>query len=194
MDRAYSILETKSMDEDEDKFYVKGMASTPTPDRMKDIVEPLGAKFQTPMPLLLQHNHEKPVGHMTLASPSKKGIPFEAEIPKVKEEGVIKQRVDEAIHSLKYKLISAVSIGFKPIEYSYLDDGGVHFSEWEWIELSLVTIPANSEAVIHAVKSIDQKAIAALGIKADDRDYLLPRDRGQQRARRPIQLIPAKRY
>lgn len=195
MERAYSILDTKAFDEDEDKVYIEGIASTPTPDRMRDVVAPMGAKFKTPMPLLWQHNHDKPVGHMTFANPNKDGIPFKAEIPKIKETGTLKDRIDEAIQSLKYKLVAAVSIGFNPTEYSFMDDGGIHFQEWEWLELSLVTIPAQSEAVISAVKSIDHERMAALGIKRSDRDSLLPGASGNQRKafRRPIQLIPAKR-
>lgn len=163
--RAYSVLETKMFDEDDDKFYIKGMASTPTPDRMKDIVDPMGAKFKTPMPLLWQHNHEKPIGLMTFAKATKDGIPFEAEIPKIKEAGTLKDRLDEAIQSIKYKLVAAVSIGFRPIEdaYEFMENGGIHFKEWEWYELSAVTIPANAEAVITAVKSVDKALLSASG-------------------------------
>lgn len=168
MDRAYSILDCKEV-EDSDKYLtVKGVASTPTPDRAGDIVEPMGAKFKTPMPLLWQHRHAEPVGTVTFAEPTANGIPFEARIPKVQEDGALKTRVDEAIHSLKYELVSAVSIGFKPLEYSFMDDGGVKFTEWEWLELSLVTIPANAEALISTVKSMDQKHLPASGNKGDE--------------------------
>lgn len=193
MERAYSILTSKDFSEDDEKVIVKGIASTPTPDRMRDIVEPMGAVFKTPMPLLWQHSHEKPVGHVVFAKPEKKGIPFEAHLPKIKEEGNLKLRVDEAIQSLKYKLVAAVSIGFKSIEHSYMDNGGIHFTEWEWLELSLVTIPANSEAVIQAVKSLDQKYLAALGRKvAGDPDSQSPGVSGKS-FRKPIQIIPASR-
>lgn len=193
MERAYSILTSKAFSEDEDKVYVEGIASTPTPDRMRDIVEPSGAQFKTPMPLLWQHDHEKPVGHVIFAKPEKNGIPFKAELPRVKEEGNLKLRIDEAIQSLKYKLVAAVSIGFKPLEYSFMDNGGIHFTEWEWLELSLVTIPANSEAVIQAVKSFDQKYLAALSRKAaGDQSDPIPGVSGKS-FRKPIQLIPARR-
>lgn len=166
MNRAYSILDCREFDDNDEKFVtVKGIASTPTPDRMNDIVEPMGAKFKTPMPFLLYHDHQLPVGNITMAQPTAEGIPFEAVIPKVAEPGRVKDRVDEAIHSLKYNLLNAVSIGFSPIEYSHLDDGGLRFAEWEWLELSLVSVPAQSEAVITAVKSFDQKHLPASGKK-----------------------------
>jgi HK97 family phage prohead protease len=167
MDRAYSILDCKEFDDSGAEYLiVKGIASTPTPDRHGDVVDSKGAVFKTPMPLLWQHRHDSPVGNVTFAEPNEKGIPFEARIPKVTEDGTVKTRVDEAIHSLKYDLVNAVSIGFSPIEYNYKDDGGIHFNKWEWLELSLVTIPANADALISTVKSLDQKHLPASGRKS----------------------------
>lgn len=165
MKRAYSVLEVKSFDED--KRVIEGIASTPSPDRMNDIVEPMGAKFKTPMPLLWQHNHDMPVGHVTFAKPNKKGIPFKAEIAHIEEPGVLKDRVDEAWQSVKAKLVSAVSIGFRAMQdqVERIDGGGLRFKEWEWMELSLVTIPANAEATINTVKSLDREILSASGQK-----------------------------
>ena len=169
MDRAYSVLETKAVEEGAEEVTIRGIASTPTTDRMGDIVEPMGARFKTPMPLLWQHNHDQPVGRMTFAQPTEKGIPFEAVLPVVKEPGRLKDRVDEAIHSLKYQLVAAVSIGFKAVEgqVERMKSGGLRFKQWDWLELSLVTIPANSQAVITAVKSIDLEHLASAGLVGD---------------------------
>ena len=52
MDRAYSILDVKGQTEDEKYIFVEGVASTPTVDRDGDSIDPMGAKFATPMPLL----------------------------------------------------------------------------------------------------------------------------------------------
>jgi HK97 family phage prohead protease len=171
MERAFSLLQTKAISEGQDNVTVEGMASTPTADRHNDIVEPMGARFKTPMPLLWQHNHDQPVGNVDFAQPTKKGIPFKASLPVIKEAGRLQDRVNEAIHSLKYELVKAVSIGFQPLEddYELLDNGGIRFKTWDWLELSLVTIPANSEAVISAVKSADDRALAALGRDSADR-------------------------
>jgi hypothetical protein len=43
MDRAYSILDVKEMTEGDEFVTITGIASTPTPDRMGDVVEPMGA-------------------------------------------------------------------------------------------------------------------------------------------------------
>lgn len=163
MNRAYSVLSVKAVDDE--KRVIRGIASTPSPDRMGDVVEPLGAKFKTPMPLLWQHQHDKPVGLVEFAQPNKDGIPFEARLPEITEPGALKDRVDEAWQSVKAGLVAAVSIGFQaiPEQVERLKSGGLRFKEWEWLELSLVTIPANAEATITAIKSIDADLRAASG-------------------------------
>lgn len=153
LQRAYSLLEFKGMDDE--LRVIEGMASTPSPDRMGDIVDPMGAKFALPMPLLWQHQHDKPVGQVEFAKPTKAGIPFKARIAKVDEPGTLKDRLDETWQSVKAGLVRAVSIGFRALEYKHIDKGGIHFSEWEWMELSLVTIPAQAEATITNIKNID---------------------------------------
>ena len=187
MRRAYSVLEVKAVDDGDGFVRVSGMATTPAADRMGDVVEPKGAKFATPMPLLWQHRHSEPVGQVTFAEPTEKGIPFEARIPKVAEAGRLKDRVDEAIHSLQYGLVSAVSIGFRAIEGAVerIKGGGLRFKEWEWLELSLVTIPANSEAVITAIKSFDQPA-------SGQGDDSAPGDSGQTGKRGVVLLNKSK--
>ncbi len=162
--RAFSILDVKGMVDGAEEVTIEGIASTPTADRMGDVVEPLGAQFKTPMPLLWQHRNDAPVGHVTFAKPNRNGIPFKATIPLIKEAGVLKDRVDEAIQSLRYKLVSAVSIGFRAIDGQVERiESGLRFKQWEWLELSLVTIPANSEATITTIKSLDDQYIAASG-------------------------------
>lgn len=163
MNRAYSVLSVKAVDDE--KRVIRGIASTPSPDRMGDVVEPLGAKFKTPMPLLWQHQHDKPVGLVEFAQPNKDGIPFEARLPEIAEPGVLKDRVDEAWQSVKAGLVAAVSIGFQaiPEQVERLKSGGLRFKEWDWLELSLVTIPANSEATITQIKAIDTELRAASG-------------------------------
>ncbi|MFH5773583.1 phage major capsid protein [Paracoccus sp. NGMCC 1.201697] len=159
MDRAYSLLTVKSVSED--KRIIRGIATTPAPDRVGDIVEPLGVTFKNPMPLLWQHKHDKPVGTVRFKVPTADGVEFEAELPTIKDAGALKDRVDEAWQSVTSGLVSGVSIGFRALEYSFLDEGGMRFTKSEVFELSLVTIPANAEATIQLVKSLDQERAAS---------------------------------
>lgn len=193
MQKAYSVLTEKAFSEDAEFVYLEGIASTPTPDKVGDIVEPMGARFKTPMPLLLQHDHQSPVGHVTFAEPNEKGIPFKAQLPIVKEPGLVQDRVNSAIHSLKYALISAVSIGFQPVAGAteVIKGGGYRFKEWAWHELSLVTIGAADGAIVTAIKSIDQQHLQpASGPAASPAPA--PSVLGQTTAapRGPVKLIP----
>jgi HK97 family phage prohead protease len=165
MNRAYSVLEIKAIDDEQ--RVITGIATTPEPDRVGDIVEPMGAKFKNPLPLLWQHQHDKPVGTVVFDKPTAKGIGFTATLPVIPEAGALKDMVDMAWQSVKAKLVRGVSIGFRSLEHSFMDTGGVKFSSTELLELSLVSVPANASATIQTIKSIDAPVLAALG-KTDE--------------------------
>jgi HK97 family phage major capsid protein/HK97 family phage prohead protease len=159
--RAYSFFTIKAVNED--RRIIRGIATTPSVDRVGDIVDPLGVKFQNPLAFLWQHDHTKPIGTVKFDKPTKDGITFEAEIPVVSEPGVLKDRVDEAWQSIKLGLVRAVSIGFRAIEYSFIENGGIRFAETEVYELSAVSVPAQSDAVITGLgKNMDAAAIAVI--------------------------------
>ncbi|HEY1878418.1 MAG TPA: phage major capsid protein [Caulobacteraceae bacterium] len=160
-DRAYSVLEIRQVQED--ARIIEGVASTPTPDRMGDVVNPMGATFAVPMPLLWQHDSGQPIGEVTFAKATPKGIPFRAQLAKLADPGPLKDRLDDAWNSIKIGLVKAVSIGFRATKYAFMDDGGIDFQEWEWLELSAVTIPANADATITTIRSLDAQARAATG-------------------------------
>lgn len=151
--RAYGFLTTKSIDTQQRIF--TGVATTPATDRVNDSINPLGVSFTNPIVLLRMHDTEQPIGKATLSKPTAKGINFEAQIPIVEEDGRFKDRVDMAWSEISYGVVRAVSIGFKPIKYSFKDDGGIDYQEIEIYELSPVSVPALPEAVISTVKSLD---------------------------------------
>lgn len=159
MNKAWSLLEVKEVN-DESRM-ITGWATTPTVDRVGDVVEPEGMYMRGTPKLHLYHSHNLPVGTLTFGKPDKRGIPFTAVIPDVKEEGTIRDRVNEAWHSVKYKLLDAVSIGFAPDHEhtEVMKTGGLRFKRWEMLELSLVGVPANPDAVITAFKSADSSQI-----------------------------------
>ncbi len=162
MQRAYSLLTLKNIDEE--KREITGIATTPTTDRMGDIVEPEGAEFQLPIPLLWQHNSREPIGEVYEAKVTSDGILVKARILKIDEPGKLKDRLDEAWQSIKYKLVKGLSIGFQPLETADIEGTwGYRFLRWMWLELSAVTIAANGEASIQTVKSIDRALLAASG-------------------------------
>ena len=162
--RAYSVLTVKSIDDD--SRVIKGVATTPTVDRMGDIIEPEGVKFQNPLAFLWQHDHKQPIGQVKFDEPTPAGINFEAQFahPDSVQSASLKDRLQEAWDCVKTGLVRAVSIGFRPIEYSFMDSGGIRFTETEVYELSAVTIPANSQALISTIKSLDATARKAAGV------------------------------
>jgi HK97 family phage major capsid protein/HK97 family phage prohead protease len=188
MNRAYSVLTVKAVEEEQ--RIIRGTATTPTPDRVGDVVEPLGVKFNNPMPLLWQHQSDKPVGTVTFDKPTKGGITFEAKLAQIDEPGTLKERIDEAWQSVKAGLVRAVSIGFRAIEYSFIEaTGGIRFTESEVMELSLVTIPANADATISAIKSIDRPLLAATGKEPGASDRPVPPG-ASGKSTKPVNLRP----
>jgi HK97 family phage prohead protease len=163
MNRAYTLLKLKSVDEGAREF--TGLATTPEVDSVGDIVEPMGAKFKLPIPLLLGHDASKPIGHVTAAKVTSKGIEVKAKILQSDAPGTVKDRLDEAWHSIKLGLVRGLSIGFSPVpgKSKPLKSGGMRFVEWLWHELSAVTIPANQGATITAVKAAARRGVKRSG-------------------------------
>lgn len=158
--RAYSRLEIKSIDEAQ--RIITGIATSASTDRMGDVVEPAGAQFELPIPLLWQHDSKQPIGNVTSAKATKNGIEITAQIASTDIPGQLKDRLDMAWQSIAMGLVRGLSIGFQSLEESYDKvTGGFHFLEWLWLELSAVTIPANQDASIQTIKSCD------VGVTAD---------------------------
>jgi HK97 family phage major capsid protein/HK97 family phage prohead protease len=153
VERAYALLEVKTVEPS--RRMISGIASTPELDRQGDMLDPAGATFRNPVPLLLHHDDRHPIGTATLAVTAA-GITFEATFPSVDEPGPLKARIDDAWQCLKAGVISGASIGYRVLDggVQYLKNGARKLVKTEICELSLVTIPANASATIRLVKSL----------------------------------------
>jgi HK97 family phage prohead protease len=149
--RALVRFEIKALDDD--SRTVEGWATTPEVDRMGDIVLPKGATYELPIPFLLDHDHSQVVGEVDRVEVTDKGIRFWASIKNIAEEGDAKSLCDKAWSYIKHGLRKAVSIGFRPLEFDVLPNGGLKFTSWEWYELSAVGIPAQPGAKITGTKT-----------------------------------------
>lgn len=170
--RAYSLLEIKAVDDDQ--RIIEGIASTPDPDRTEDVVEPKGARFKRrrdnspDIPIKFQHGRDPfvgdvGVGHMLTARPTADGIPVKIQVAKA-DRGRMKDVLDYVWDAVKMRLTTGLSIGFRSLEDEPIKGTrGLRFKEWEWLELSIVTIPANAQASITSVKAIDAELRAASG-------------------------------
>ncbi|MFA2866790.1 HK97 family phage prohead protease [Acinetobacter pittii] len=157
MKLAYSLINIKSVNEEQRTL--EGIATTPSPDRVDDIVEPKGAQFTLPVPFLWQHNRDEPIGQVIEAKVTDEGILVKVQLvkPDDVESETLKERLREAWDSIKTGLVRGLSIGFGAIEYTEIaGTWGIRYVKWDWRELSAVTIPANVEATITGVKSVCQ--------------------------------------
>lgn len=167
MDKAFIVL--RELQTDDDQMLLTGIATTPSTDRMGDIVEPKGAKFVLPMPLLWQHDAKAPIGTVTAAKVTPAGIAITAQLAKGAQSAVLKERVAEAWDSIKLGLVRGFSIGFRPLKSEPVDAesnsmfGPQRFREWEWLELSAVTVPANADAGITGTKALGGASVRVNG-------------------------------
>ncbi len=129
----------------------EGTASTARLDRAGDILEPQGAEWTLPVPLLLDHNHAQQIGHVKALKAGQRGIRFTAEISRIEHAGKAKDLVDFAWNLVQAGLRGAVSVGFRSLASEPLRGGGVRYTRWELLELSLVSIPAQPDALIDNV-------------------------------------------
>ena len=161
--RAYAVLEIKSADDE--RRIIEGVATTATADRSGDIVEPAGAQFSLPLPLLWQHDTKQPIGEVFKAEIEPTGIRIWARVASITEPGRLKDRVDEAWQSMSSTppLVRGLSIGFKPLEAKPIPKStGFHIKRWLWAELSAVTIPQNIEASIFAIKAASGRDLSGV--------------------------------
>ncbi len=134
------------------------IASTPDVDRDKDRVMPNGAKLENFIknPVLMYgHNYRDPwaligkVGDLQIDS---SGLNF---VPELREAANDADPMTVIRALWEQKLLRACSIGFNPTKWMENEVGGRDFVEWELLEISIVPIPANQNALRLAAKAID---------------------------------------
>jgi HK97 family phage prohead protease len=114
---------------------------------MGDIIEPSGCQlneFKRNPIMLAQHNSEQPIG--VWPQIEVKNGRLEA-LGEFAPEGV-SGLADEYCALAKAGVINAVSVGFISLAREPLREGGWRFTQWELLELSLVSVPANPNALV----------------------------------------------
>ena len=144
----------------EDPF--RFIMSTASTDRMGDVIEQDGWDLrpfkQNPI-ALFQHNADKPIG-----------VWEDVRVEAGKLTGRLKlaargtsQFLDELHALIEQRILKAVSVGFRPLKHEPLEKGGGYrFLKQELMECSLVSIPANSEALSIA-KSMEVRDLVFFG-------------------------------
>jgi uncharacterized protein len=151
---AVSIFKATKIDGEQ--RIVEGFATTPELDLVGDSVAPRGGLFKLPLPLLLNHRSDEPVGQIVHAEVLDGGIRIRAQIAQVDSPPSLRDRLDGAWTSVKQHLVRGFSIGFVSIESSPIPStGGRRHTMWRWLETSLVVLPACTSATIDVIKAAD---------------------------------------
>lgn len=128
--------------------------STATVDRMGDTIAVEGWKLdnyrKNPVVLWGHDSDSLPIGRAGKVWIEDKKLKSEVQFTPA---GMARFN-DTVFDMLKAKFLNATSVGFQPIKYAFVDDPerrfGIDFLEQELLEFSIVSIPANPEALIEA--------------------------------------------
>lgn len=147
---------------------IAGYANTATKDRVGDVVQPVA--FEKTLPtylknpiLLANHDWNDPIGRTISAQITDKGLYVEAKISDTRPD--IKQLIRE-------KVLSTFSIGYNELDADFDETTKTKYiKELELLEISIVSVPANTEASFTEVSADQGDAAPAEGDdkpKADD--------------------------
>lgn len=149
------VCELKLLPQTKDgKVWFEGYANTVTKDRVNDSVLPSAFIKSLPMyltnpQLLYQHNWDISVGNITEARPDEKGLFVKGFVSAAPDCESYRTKVLE-------RVLRTLSIGYNEID-SEMDEASKTkiVKEVELLEISLVTIPANAEAIIQPVEQAE---------------------------------------
>lgn len=160
------FLEMKVIDSDDDYFTFEGYAATfgnvdrggdrikkgAFSDAIKELVENAvdisGTNYKKLMPVLWQHNWEKPIGSFVEMREDAKGLFVCGILPKA--DDFVRGTV---IPQMKVGSVSDMSIGYQVRDFNFEDDVRI-LEKLSLHETSLVTIPMNPEANVTGFKSL----------------------------------------
>lgn len=175
-----SKLYTKAFVEKVEKNEIVAIASSDVEDRQGERVDVGGWEldnFIKAPRLLWGHDHQKlPVGKVTDVWIEKSATPrlmFKAQFQTVTEFGKAVKKLFEQ------GFLNTFSVGFKPIDSEHDEDvkSGIKFTKQELLEISVVNVPANPEALTLAYKSLQTDGLhkEAGRIFGDNTVHLLTR-------------------
>ncbi len=102
--------------------------------------------------ILWQHKSAEPIGVPLEMREDENGLYVKGKISKT-------ARGDEALELMRDGVVSAMSVGFIINEADYDEKGRRRIKSGRLMEFSLVTFPANDQAVIQSVKEVNEREI-----------------------------------
>jgi len=142
-------------DDDEEFFFFQGYASTfGNLDLGDDVVMPgafIKSLSERQPKLLWQHDHSEPIGIFQEVKEDNIGLFVDAKLPK--SDTFVEGRV---IPQIKVGSINSMSIGFRTIKSEFDTETDIRkIIEVKLFEISLVSIPMNTQAMITAFKGLE---------------------------------------
>ena len=148
-------LVQKAVEGSENRF--RFILSTEKVDRVGDIIRADGWRlkdFKKNPIALAYHDHSKPIGRWHNVKIENKQLTGELELAP-DDVGPMQRAINQLI---RLGFLKSVSVGFTPLEYQYRDEDdpwkGYEFIKQDLNEVSVVSVPANPEAIALA-KSCD---------------------------------------
>ena len=138
--------------------------------------------------LFMYHDSTQPVGIVTARQDTDAGMLFQAKISTTAAG-------DEALTLAMDGVLDAVSVGVNPTDYRFNDDGVMIVKAADWIELSLVPVPAFAGATITdvaAAASPDATEPTSTDVEETNTVELTPEATEVEAAAIPTAPIPAQ--
>ena len=139
-----------------DKGEMVFTASTANVDRESDIIKADGWQldnFKDGGPLLWGHDQTKlPIGRVLWVKVDNGKLVGKA---KFNGQTQLSTDVEKLVRSGDLK---GLSVGFRPMDMKMNNEGGRTFTKQELLEISVVNVPANPDAIIHTIKSLEIKS------------------------------------
>jgi HK97 family phage prohead protease len=125
---------------------IRVVASDGSVDRMGDVLVPWGvdlANFKRNPIVLAQHDSSKPIAKCATI-----GVEGDAVVALIQfPDAGVNDLSDQYLRLMKSGVLGAVSVGFIPVKQQPIDTGW-KFTQWELLELSVVSVPANANALV----------------------------------------------
>ncbi len=125
----------------------RGVISDSSLDRYGDIVEPAGVKyaaFPRAGTILAQHDANRPIARPIKIEVFPDRVEMLGEFPALG----VSATADEYRRLMQARVLNNFSIGFIPLEMEPLKNGGWRYISWELVECSVVSLPANPNALV----------------------------------------------
>ena len=132
------------------------IGSTETADRVGDIVKMAGvdlSNYKKNPIILFNHDYDKPIGKALDVQVIDNKLVFKIQFADT-DFG------REIYYLLKNGYMNASSIGFVGKEYEPNDFGGITFTKIELLELSIVSVPCNPNAIVQLRKDFEAKRVS----------------------------------